>query len=747
MASGTEVASAYVSVSPNADGFTSKLKSQIGGQGTEGIGKEIGASLSSGLIGSLKGIAKIIAGAFVTKQIVDFGRAAVDAYADFEQLTGGVETLFGEAAPAVMANAQRAFESAGLSANDYMETVTSFSASLLQSLGGDTAEAAQMADMAITDMADNANKMGSDMSAIQNAYQGFAKQNYTMLDNLKLGYGGTQSEMQRLLDDAEAISGIHYELGNYADMVAAIHVIQNEMGITGTTAREASETISGSAAAMASAWQNLLTGFADESQAVGPLMAEFGSAVMTYLRNLLPRIAETLSGMSDGIREAFATLGTGLSRAVIHWGPGLVSGVVELVATLAESVVAGVPLVIDAGVTLFGSLLDSLGETIPGLLSRVVELVPEIATSLLDGTGELLASALDFFSTIVQAIPQVIPSIAAALPQLVQGVASGLVTNVQLVVDAAVSLLDGIVQAIPVILPQLVTAIPQLVTAIGDALVTAIPQLIDAGIQLLTALITAIPSVLPQLMTAAYQLFMGIVRSLQTTLPQVLSTLFSGLGRLVSTVVQNAPRMLTAAGQLFAQLVQGVVRAAPQVVSAIGSLLGNALSTVGQFVGQFVSAGANLIAGIGRGIANAAGSLVSSIHGALSNALNSALSYLGIASPSKLFRDEVGKWIPLGAAVGVEETSDEFARTVKTALSLSGIDGAAILGTGKPGTETIVPWRNDARRYAAVMDGGTTTTNNYYIDGSAVAADAQLQAALEAVADAVNGRRRMGTRR
>ena len=206
--------------------------------------------LRGGILGfekALKGVAVAGAGAFVA-----VGTAAIKSYADFEQLKGGVETLFKDSADVLMGYADRAYQTAGLSANDYMETVTSFSASLLQSLGGDTEKAANYADQAIIDMSDNANKMGTSMEMIQNAYQGFAKQNYTMLDNLKLGYGGTKEEMQRLLDDAEKISGIKYDISSFADVTQAIHVIQTELGITGTTALEASSTIQGSASAMKS---------------------------------------------------------------------------------------------------------------------------------------------------------------------------------------------------------------------------------------------------------------------------------------------------------------------------------------------------------------------------------------------------------------------------------------------------------------------------------------------------------------
>ena len=288
-----------------AEGRMSKAFSGVG-KGAVALGKVIASGVAVGAtaIGAL-------------------AKQSLDAYADYEQLTGGVETLFKDASEQLMGFANVAYKTAGLSANEYMETVTSFSASLIQSLNGDTAKASEVANQAIIDMSDNANKMGTSMESIQNAYQGFAKQNYTMLDNLKLGYGGTKEEMARLLRDAKAISGIDYDISSYADVVEAIHVIQNEMGITGTTAKEASATISGSLTAMKSAWQNLLTGIADENQDLEALMGNFFDSVGTAMENIVPRVevilgniggmlidfvGEKLFGVSNSSEIVFATI-------------------------------------------------------------------------------------------------------------------------------------------------------------------------------------------------------------------------------------------------------------------------------------------------------------------------------------------------------------------------------------------------------------------------------------------------------
>ena len=267
-----DIAKAYVQIVPSAQGISGKISQALGGE-AERAGKAGGGKFSSAFGAALKvGGAAIAAGAAALGKVAS---EAISGYADYEQLVGGVETLFADSADVVQQYASNAFKTAGLSANEYMETVTSFSASLLQSLGGDTAKAAQVGDMAISDMADNANKMGSSMESIQNAYQGFAKQNYTMLDNLKLGYGGTKTEMERLLADASKLSGVEYNIDSLSDVYEAIHVVQEEMGITGTTAKEAYETISGSLATTKAAWSNLLVGIADENADFPALINNF----------------------------------------------------------------------------------------------------------------------------------------------------------------------------------------------------------------------------------------------------------------------------------------------------------------------------------------------------------------------------------------------------------------------------------------------------------------------------------------
>ena len=337
--------------------------------------------------------------AAATAGIVALGSAAVKSYAEYEQLIGGVDTLFGEAAGTMLKNANEAYKTAGLSANNYMSTVTSFSASLINSLGGDTVKAAEMADQAIIDMADNANKMGTDMTMIQNAYQGFAKQNYTMLDNLKLGYGGTQEEMKRLLKDAEKLTGKKYDISNFADVTEAIHAIQVEMGIAGTTAKEASETIQGSALAMKSAWHNFVTGMADDNADFDQLLDNLLDSVRTFLGNIIPRIKKMLPRLVQGLVEIAKAIGKDLPGILNELLPALVEGAADLLGSMWDVLKANAGTLKTIGMGIIKAIYEGFtGEempedmfnTIKGKIDEVVEAAKKILSGLVNFGTQLM---------------------------------------------------------------------------------------------------------------------------------------------------------------------------------------------------------------------------------------------------------------------------------------------------------------------------------------------------------------------
>ena len=447
-----------------------------------------------GKVAGAVGAAATTAVAAGAAAVVSLTKQAVSAYADYEQLIGGVETLFGDAADFVQDKADQAFKTAGISANDYMETVTSFSASLIQSLGGDTAEAARLADQAIIDMADNANKMGSDMASIQNAYQGFAKQNYTMLDNLKLGYGGTKEEMQRLLNDAEKLSGIKYDISSYADVVSAIHVMQQSMGIAGTTAKEAATTISGSLNSMKSAWKNMLTAFGTgDSKKVTQTINELVQSVQTFAGNLIPVIGQVLQGISQMVAELAPVLAKELPAALESALPPLLNSAASVVKTLAEGILAALP-----------SLMPTVTKLITDLATMIIELAPQIVQVGLELIAQLALG-------IAEALPELIPTLVETIIHIVEVLTDP--SNIQMIIEAAIELVlglaKGIVEAIPMLIKAIPTVISNLVKALTDP--STIGMLVQGAIDLVVQLVTHLPEIIWGLICAIPDIIMSIL--------------------------------------------------------------------------------------------------------------------------------------------------------------------------------------------------------------------------------------------
>lgn len=455
-------------------------------------------------------------------------KQAVESYAEYEQLVGGVDTLFGSASAEVQKKADNAYKTAGMSANEYMETVTGFSASLIQSLGGDTEKAAKYADMAITDMSDNANKMGTDMSLIQNAYQGFAKQNYTMLDNLKLGYGGTKEEMERLLKDASKISGIKYDISSYADIVDAIHVVQTEMGITGTTAKEASTTIQGSISSMKSAWQNLLTGLADENADLDGLVTNMIESVGTVVENVLPKISVAAEGIVSIIQNLIPQIpplieqllppllegALSLIQGLVTILPEITSTITGMLPSVLTSLVGMTPEILTAILTIITELLNSITGMLPTIVEAIMQVVPELITSLVAAIPQLLEAAIQFLLAIVEAVPTIITSLVDALPLIVSTIISTLLSNLPMLQNAAFQLFFGIIKAIPEIIVALSKEVPNIIKGITDGLVKGIPELVKTGGNMLKGLFDGLLDI-TAIGNAVKKLFNGIVGGLK----------------------------------------------------------------------------------------------------------------------------------------------------------------------------------------------------------------------------------------
>lgn len=550
------------------------------------------------------GVAAASVAATATAALV---KSAVTAYADYEQLVGGVETLFKDSAGEVQKYAANAYQTAGLSANEYMETVTGFSASLLQSLDGDTKAAAEKANVAITDMSDNANKMGTSMESIQNAYQGFAKQNYTMLDNLKLGYGGTKEEMQRLLEDAEKLSGQKFDLSSYADIVDAIHVVQTEMGITGTTAKEAATTIQGSVNMTKAAWQNLVVGIADDTQDFDVLVNNFVDSVTTAGENILPRVEIALKGVGTLVEKLAPVIaktvpnivsttlpsmikaGTSMIRALLD---GLLKAVPELIPCfkdiinqLIEVIVDNLPLIIEAAVTIAGAIVSGLVEALPDILDAGIELIQSLAQGLTTGIPTILSTAITIVSqlasTLIQNLPQLvqtglslllglvqgilqaIPQLLAVLPDIITQMVDNLLAMIPMIIECGIELLTSLVDALPQIIQSIVAVLPQIINGIIEALLGHIDEIIQAGIKLLVALIDALPQIIDTICKALPQIIEGITGALLDHIDDIIA---AGV-ELFMALVTNLPQIIVSIAGKVPQIITGIV-------SAIGQCLG-----------------------------------------------------------------------------------------------------------------------------------------------------------------------------
>lgn len=458
------------------------------GQSAIKLGDLIKANvISSAIIGGIKALGSAMVG--LAKGAFNLGKQSIESFAEYEQLVGGVDTLFKESSGKVQEYANNAFKTAGLSANEYMETVTSFSASLLQSLDGDTAKSAEVADMAITDMADNANKMGTSMESIQNAYQGFAKQNYTMLDNLKLGYGGTKSEMERLLQDATAISGVEYDISNLNDVYSAIHVIQGELGITGTTAKEASETIQGSISAMKSSWQNLLTGLADGNADLDLLINNLVESVTTVASNIMPLIPTVIQGIGVLVYQLVGEL------------------IPQIASTIPQLISDTVPMIIQALDLAISSILSVL----PQITQAVSELLPVIITSLVNMLPAIIDAGVQIIMALVNGIVASIPTLIPAVVDAVLTIVENLINNIDMIIDAGIQLIIGLAQGLIDAIPVLLEKIPVIIENLLSALYRNEAKLISAGIQLAVQLAVGLVKAIPQIIASIPQIIKSII--------------------------------------------------------------------------------------------------------------------------------------------------------------------------------------------------------------------------------------------
>lgn len=686
---------------------------------TTGKAKESG-SIFSTLGNDLKvvGAGMVAVAGVAGAAAVGLSKKVIGAYAEYEQLVGGVDTLFKEASSKVQGFADNAYKTAGMSANEYMETVTGFSASLIQSLGGDTQKAADVGNQAVTDMSDNANKMGTDITNIQNAYQGFAKQNYTMLDNLKLGYGGTKEEMQRLLVDAEKISGVKYDISSFADITEAIHVMQTQMGITGTTAAEAADTISGSIDSTKSALTNLWAGLgnpkADVQKLVNDVTNSLGNVVknitpvlnniVTALPTLINGVVSAIGGMLPNLLQAVTSLFTQVLQTILTLLPSLIPVFVNALMTIVQAIISNLPLLISAAVQLVTTLVQGIATALPTLIPAAVQAVVTIVQGLIDNLPLLLDAGLQLLTGLLDGLITAIPILIAALPQIITSLVTFFVTSIPIIINAGIQLLTALVTALPQIIAAIVAVLPQIINGIITALIAALPQLINAGIQLFLALITALPQIISAIAGAMPQIINGITSALIGNIDQIIN---AGVALLVA-LVQNLPQIMTSIGAAIPQIISSIVTA---LGNGVGEMARAGLKLITGVKDSFTnidwaSVGSNIISGVAGGITGAATELLDAAGNAAGNALDWMKKKLGIHSPSRVFRDEVGKFIPAGIAVGIEQEAYTMQDALDTAANGLTFD------TGNLGANIIDPAQVSMQGSTQQMNFGSNSGTN-----------------------------------
>lgn len=472
MADGITIGEAYLQIRPSMDGVAGEIEQAMGDAGSQGA-NSFGASFGNGVKwitgATVKAVGAGVAGAAALTT------AATSAYGEYEQLVGGVETLFGDSAQSVIENAQRAFTTAGMSANDYMETSIQSAAALINSLEGDTSQAANLMDMSITDMADNVNRMGTSMEAVQNAYRGFSRGNFTMLDNLALGFAGTKEGMQELLDKAQEISGIEYDIDSYSDIVSAIHVVQEEMGITGTTAAEASDTIQGSMASVKAAMSNLVAGLAKPDADLGLLIENVVATGSAALENMIPTILSALQGIADALPMIVPIITEKLPMLIQQILPPLI----QAVTTLMQALVEALPEILGAIIEVLPSLMNLIIETIISLLPMIVDLGLQLILALVDG--------------IIQSLPELIPAVVDMVLTIVDKLTDP--DTLVMLVDAALQLIIALATGLIEALPKLIEKAPEIVLNLAIAIIKALPKILEAGVELIFKLIEGIASV------------------------------------------------------------------------------------------------------------------------------------------------------------------------------------------------------------------------------------------------------------
>lgn len=768
----------------NASGFARGIKSVIGSVKNMNESMKDATNSASKMSSVMKGIGSsaikvgkglAVAGAAAATAVTALVSKSVGAFADYEQLTGGVETLFGvggrsveeyaqsvgksvsdiqgkydslmSAQNAVLENANKAYMTAGMSANEYMDTVTGFSASLISSLGGDTNKAADYANSALVDMSDNANKMGTDMESIKNAYQGFAKQNYTMLDNLKLGYGGTQAEMKRLLGDAQKLTGQKYDISSFADITQAIHAIQTQMDITGTTAKEASTTISGSWGSLKAAFQNVLVGLTTGGDMFDQSLDALINTAVTFGQNIIPAIKGALSGIGYLIEGLAPVIGETIPPLINDLAPTLANSAVSLILSLVNGLTQNATQFSECLSNMIIVAVAGISTVVPQLLDAASKIVSNLMQGLTNSMPQIVNGAVTLVEGLVNGLVNNIPLLIMGAVQLVASLANGLIANLPRIIDAGVNLITGIVSASYSMMPQIIQNGMQLVVNLAVGLVRAIPQLIAALPRITGAIVKGFKSVNwfdlgLQLIKSIWKGIKSIGSEMWNGVKEKTSELWGGVKNVVSEKLNNIKSTYDAHGRglkgaTFAAIegVKEYYRTGYDAINQLtGGKLGEVVNAVGEKMevvkGKFSEAFGNvkntvmtIFENIKNGITekiSAAVNKVKEIFGSIADKVSEVWGKIkGIIKAPKIVQKGTvsiaGVSTPI-PKLGLEWNAKGGIMTRPTAFGYA--NGKVQMG-GEAGAEAILPlrtfWNNLSQYIAESNKGGNTITNEIKI--------------------------------
>lgn len=794
------------------------LKDEASGK-VEGVASKVVGTLGKAGATAAKAIGVGVAA--VGAGVAAITGMSMSAYAAYEQNVGGIKKIFGnmgksledyaamtgqtveqcsgkweqleQAQTTVLANADRAYITAGLSANRYMEQVTGFSASLVSSLGGDTVKAAEYANTAMVDMSDNANTFGTAMEDLQNAYQGFAKQNYTMLDNLKLGYGGTKEEMQRLVKDAHAVnSAVDESSLSFDNIVLAIHTMQEQMQIAGTTSREAATTIEGSCNMAKAAWENWITELGKDDADMGKLTEELVQSVETAASNVIPRVA-TIAGtalsqlpslvtsVGPVLGQAFVSIFTQALDSAAAAVPGPMGDILSAVSdgvdeigerfkglgeiwSAGDNPLESLHLAMVYGLTLLDGDLSTLQENITSSLPGIAEgfadvggeVVPRLAEGIEMGLSFLSETAASLMTSLGGYLSENLPTLMEQGLNILTGLSESLDENVGILAEGAANLIVGLAQGIADSLPTLIEQAPVIVQNLANAINDNAPTILAAGIQAIVTLAMGIVQAIPTLIAnipAIFQAFLAVWSALDwislgrnaiTALGQGVSNMLGFIGSCGTNVVsairgaiQNLPSTLSNLGKVAMYDLQGAIS------SGIGAVKGAALRIASGIESAFlnlpskvVSIGRNIVQGIANGIAGAAGVVVNKLTGVVGGAIEAAKNLLGIHSPSRVFRKMFG-YVMEGAALGIDDTAEEPVKSMRSAVR--NVEKAAVFGVNVTGGGAYGATASGA---AGIAGGGNVY--NLYLDGDLLGVDGRVASAFRSFVAAVEQSMAMG---